>query len=228
MHKKEIRELICAMLLGDSSIYIGTHPRHTSGTLWTEHSKAQEDYLLWKKDQIDNIFRKKKLNRSCKVYHRSREDSRTGKTYHSSSIALGWKTYLTLLHKRIYKKKGNKNVKKVEYLLKNISSDKHLAIWFMDDVSESKSKARHRDGTQYYKNPYFRLGTYCFTQGECQLIKEWFERKYEVSPSINQYKHGPILQFSVKDSRKLFPHIRPFVLQIPSMHKKFKLCLERY
>lgn len=229
MHRKEIRELICAMLLGDSNIYISKTSGHTGGTLWTEHSIAQEDYILWKKDQIDSFFRRKNINRSCKVYRRSRTDKRTGKTYHSIQCALFWKSYLSLLDERIYQKDiNNRRIKKVEYLLKNISTDKHLFIWLADDASESRTKSKHKDGIIYYRNPYFRLGIYCFTDGECNLIKQWFESKYKVSPKIHQYKHGPILQFSVADTKILFPHIRPYVSQIPSMKNKFRLCFERY
>lgn len=219
---------MCAMVLGDSNIYLNHTPRHTSGSLWTEHAATQKDYVLWKKEQIDSIFRKKNLDRECRIYERSRNDKRTGKIYNSVQMLFSWKKYLTILYNRIYIKKNGKSVKKVPYLLKNISTDKHLAIWFMDDASESKTKAKHKDGTKYWKNPYFRLGTYCFTLGECQLIKEWFQQKYNVDPSINMYKHGPILQFSVADTKKLFQYIRVYVNQIPSMQQKFKLCLERY
>jgi hypothetical protein len=228
MHKKELRELLCAMLLGDASMYINNTARHTSGSFWIEHSSKQEDYLLWKAFLIDSIFEKKSLNRRCRIYRRDRIDKRTGNTYHSILLCLNWKSYFSFLHKKAYRYKDGKIHKNLEFLLNSVSSDKHLAIWMMDDSSESKAKAKHVDGDVYYKNPYFRLAAYCFTDGECQLIKEWFNRKYKVNPSINQYKHGPVLQFNVADTKKLFPHIRPYIVQFDSMKKKFSLCIARY
>jgi len=225
MHKREIRELICSMLLGDGYLRIVDTPRHSSSTFWIEHSQYQMDYLLWKKDQIDSIFQDKNIDRVCRFYSRDRYDKRTNKIYRSCSICLNWRPYLSFLYRKVYKGDRSKNIR---FLLDNISLDKHLAIWFMDDASESKSKAKHIDGTVYFKNPYFRLAMYPQTIGECQLTKEWFQRIYHVYPSINKYKHGPILQFSVADSKRLFPHIRPYVANIESMRRKFSLCLERY
>jgi len=222
VHKQEIRELICSMLLGDGYLY------EKNGTFGIEHSQNQTDYLLWKKTQIDTFFLKKKINRECKYYKRERLDTRTQKTYKSNSILLFWAIYIRFLYKKAYYIKDNKLHKNVEWLLRNISSDKHIAIWFMDDGSESRSKAKHITGEVYFKNPYFRLAAYSFTLGECQLIKQWFTSKYKITPSINMYKHGPILQFSVADSKKLFPHIRPYIVQTESMKTKFRLCLERY
>ena len=225
MHKAEIRGLLCSMLLGDSYIRISETKGHTGGSFWTEHSQHQYDYLMWKKQQIDNIFKAKGISRECRVYNKDRYDKRTGKIYKSCSSCLSWKSYFTFLRKKAYRHDRTKNV---EWLLKNINSDKHVSIWFMDDGSESRTKSKHITGEVYFRNPYFRLAGYCFTTGQCQLIKQWFEQKYEVSPSINMYKHGPIIQFSVKDTKKLFPHFRPYVSQIESMRNKFRLCLERY
>jgi hypothetical protein len=229
MHKKEIRELLCAMLIGDGYMSVYDTPGHTAGAFWIEHSSKQLDYLLWKKDQIDTIFRKKGLERHCKLYDRARKDKRTGKTYYTCSLCLSWRSYFKHLYKRIYiRNQGAANVKKVEYLLKNLTMDKHLAIWFMDDGSESRTKAKHIDGEVYYKNPYFRLATQGFTIGEANLIKQWFNSKYSLTPSITLQNNRPLLQFSVKDSRLLFPKIRPYVVQIESMRQKFRICLERY
>lgn len=226
MHKQEIRELICSMLLGDGYLRISETKGHTSGSFWIEHSQAQYDYLIWKKALIDKAFSNKNLSRECKLYKRERLDKRTSKIYYSCSLCLNWRNYLSFIHMKAYK--HNNKGKNVEWLLSNISSDKHFAIWFMDDGSESRTKAKHITGEIYFKNPYFRLAGYSFTLGECQLIKQRFEQQYRVSPSINTYKHGPILQFSVADSRKLFPHFRPYIVQIESMKLKFRLCLERY
>ena len=226
MHKKEIRELLCAMLIGDGYLRISDSPGHTSGAFWIEHSQDQEDYLLWKKDQIDSIFKQKGLDKRCRVYSRSRLDKRTQKTYHTSSICLNWRKYFKHLYKWAYK--VNPTSKDIEYLLSQLTTDKHLAIWFMDDVSESRTRSKHINGDAYYKNPYFRLAIQGYTMGQANLAKQWFNSRYRVDPNITMQRSGPILQFSVKDSRLLFPKIRPYVVQFESMRKKFRICLERY
>jgi hypothetical protein len=224
MHKKEIRELICAMMLGDGYFQLGNNPKHTVGALWCEHSMSQFDYVKWKAQQIDVIFQKKNIDRSCRIYTRDRLDKRTQKTYHSCTLMLSWRNYISFLHPKIYRN-GRKNY---DFLLSQVSTDKHLAIWLMDDGSESKTKKKHVDGIVYYGNPYFRLSAYDFTPGEVNLAKQWFKQYYQIEPVANQYKHGPILQFTVAQTKSLFPRIRPYVSQTESMRKKFSLCLERY
>jgi hypothetical protein len=219
------------MLLGDAYMrVINKDPKHTVGGFWIEHSRTQMDYLLWKKEQIEKVFVTKNLPQRCKIYTRDRYDKRTNKTYLSCILNLNWKSYLENLNEKVYRldfqtKKTRKNT---EYLLNNISSDKHLAIWFMDDGSESKTKAKHKDGIQYWKNPYFRLATQSLKEGEINLIIEWFKSKYGVSPTKTKQRSGWIIQFSVKDSKTIFPRFRPYVNQIESMRHKFSLCLERY
>lgn len=225
MHRREFRELICSMLLGDGSVYVSGTPGHTGATFWMEHSRAQEDYILWKKHQIEECLRKRGLDRQCRVHHRDRKDRRTGRTYSSVLVGLHWKRYLSILRRKVYTIESQK---RVEFLLKQISTPKSLAIWFMDDGSESRTKAKHIDGAVYYKNPYFRLATQSFTLGENELIRQWFKSNHGVEPNITLQRSGPILQFSVKDTRYLFPLIRPYVIQMESMRRKFRTCLERY
>ncbi len=230
MHRKEIRGLMCAMLLGDAYLRVSVKdPKHTVGGFWIEHSRAQADYLKWKGDEIDKIFAKKNLPQRCNYYTRDRFDKRTNRTYYSSILNLNWKSYLTDLDDRVYKRKfDGRRFKDVEYLLAQIDSDKHVAIWLMDDGSESRTKSKHKDGTVYYRNPYFRLATQSFSEGQVNLIRQWFGFKYGVTPSKTRQRSGWIVQFSVADTRKMFPHIRPYVSNIESMRVKFRTCLERY
>jgi hypothetical protein len=223
MHKKEVRELLCAMLIGDGYLRISETPGHTVGSFWCEHSKAQYDYMVWKSELLNSFFKHINIDRECKLYTRDRFDKRTGKVYKSCSFCLNWKSYLSELHQKCYIASRKNNA----YLLSQMTTDKHLAIWFMDDCSESKTKVKHKDGTVYYRNPYFRLAVQNLTHGEVVLTKDWFEKQYNVFPVLGKQKSGYILQFSVNDTKKLFPRIRPYVSQITSMRSKFSLCLER-
>ncbi len=230
MHRQEIRSLMCAMLLGDAYLRVSVKdPKHTVGGFWIEHSRAQVDYLKWKSDEIDKIFVQKNLPQRCNYYERDRFDRRTNRTYYSSILNLNWKSYLTDLDNRVYTRKHDgSRYKDVEYLLSQISTDKHLAIWMMDDGSESRTKSKHKDGKTYLRNPYFRLATQSFTEGQVNLVRQWFNSKYGVTPSKTKQRSGWIVQFSVADTRKLFPRIRPYVSNLESMRVKFRTCLERY
>ena len=81
MNRREIRELMCAMLLGDAYMRVSDKdPKHTVGGFWIEHSRAQEDFCRWKGDLLDAIFEKKLLPHRCNFYKRDRFDKRTEKT----------------------------------------------------------------------------------------------------------------------------------------------------
>lgn len=197
------------------------------------HSLKQQDYLFFKVREINKLFEKKELSRRCNLHtpytiHLKAND----KTYYAQKAKLHWASYFKFLYYRIYKNKDGKRTKSIKYLLKNISSDKHLFIWFGDDGCEVRSRGKHRDGTVYWHRPKLRLYINNFTFGEAQLMKQWFESKYGVSPYIHHSGKingaKPILNFSPKDSEKLFQHIRVYIKQIPSMRTKFRLSLERY
>lgn len=236
MHKKEIRELLCSMLLGDGSLVVDLcKHRNTDKTqihYAMAHSTKQQDYLKYKVDLIDEIFEKKGLERRCKLHNPYAVKLSNGKTYYAQKAKLSWNRYFQILYPRIYKNKNGKRVKTIEYLLKNISTDKHLFLFFGDDGCEVRSKGKHKDGTKYWHRPKLRLYTNNFTFGEVELLKQWFESNYNVNPMIHHSgkKNGakPIMNFSPKDSEKLFQLIKVYVKQIPSMRKKFWLHLERY
>jgi hypothetical protein len=237
MHKKEIRELLCSMLLGDGSL-VKDPCRHRNTKNFIvhysmSHSTKQQDYLKYKVNEIDKIFKKKNLERRCRLHSPySVTLKSTDKTYYAQKAKLHWSKYFKFLYPRIYKDKNGKRTKTIKYLLNNISSDKHLFIFFGDDGCEVRSKGKHKDGTEYYRKPKLRLYINNFTQGEAQLLKQWFESKYNISPMINhsgiRNNKKPILNFSPEDSEKVFQHIKVYVKQIPSMRKKFWLSLERY
>lgn len=238
MHKKEMRELLCSMLLGDGSLVVDRCLHRNTNNFIVHysmgHSTKQSDYLQFKANEINKLFEKKKISRRCKihtpyaVYLRS-----TGKTYHAQKAKLHWASYLKFLYWRIYKNKKGKKVKAIDYLLKNISSDKHLFMWFGDDGCESRSKSKHKDsGNSYYLRPRLKLYINNFTFGEAQIIRQWFESNYDVKPYIHHSGKingsRPVLAFSPDDSEKIFQRIRVYIKQIPSMKKKFWLHLERY
>lgn len=215
MNKRELRGLVCSMLLGDGFISSRDY------NLGFGHSLKQRDYALWKAELLNSIFRDKNLPRRCKtsmLRHKVK-----GKIYPAIHVNLYWKDYFERLQRKIYKPK-----KTVKYLLDQVSEDIHLAIWFMDDGSEERRSTTRKDGSKYVCNPYLRLYTYGFTDGEQNLICQWFESRYHVSPRIVNTAKGAYLRWTVKDSEILFKKMKSYVTQIESMQQKFRLSIERY
>ncbi len=229
MDKNEFIQLVCAMLLGDGYLQTSDTPGHTRAEIRIEHSGFQEDYLLWKVTLLNKIFEKRDMPKRCRLYSRRRFDKRTKKFYENRLAVLSWRKYFHMLYKYVYSNKDIKFYKNIEFLLNNISSDLHTAIWFMDEGSECKAKAKHIDGTIYYKNPYFILAINSFTDDQAKLVQDWFQNKYSISPKLHYQRTGPILQFGVKETKILFQKIRPYLAQINSMRNhKYRICFERY
>jgi hypothetical protein len=221
MNKRELRKLLCSMLLGDG--YIIKETKTSAPQFGFRHSEKQKDYANWKADKIDSIFQEKNLTRRTRRIH-----CITNKIYKVIQVNLSWASYMRILRKIIYKNK----IKNIEYILSQIESKEHLAIWFMDDGSEERSKNKHLDGSYYVCNPRLMLHICNFTEGQANLAVEWFKQKYKVEPRIvrTSKKQGakPRLRFLAKDSVILFNEIKPYIKQLESMRKKFRLCLERY
>ena len=225
MNKREFRQLICSMLLGDGHL--------TEEKYIMNHSNAQKDYASWKAELINSIFREKNLDRRCTFGKTEKYDPIYDKTYYGVRVQLSWTKYFRLLKPRCYRIIGGKPIKNVEYLLRNINSDLHISIWLCDDGSEKRHK--NPRGTRHirkYINPFYEICCYSFTEGQCQLAKQYFENKYQVQPRIVydacRGKNGYKLRFTCPDSQKLFQHIRPYLEQVPSMKQKFWLSFERY
>lgn len=209
MHKKTIRELICSMLIGD-------------GNIWKYrfrfcHSEKQYDYLKWKINLINEIFEQKNLPHRMKTLG----IKKNGKNYLRCDAYLDWSYITKFLGKRCYKY----NKKDFTYILSQIHSPLHLAIWFGDDGWEHRPKYKHLDGKAYYSTPTLLLALGNCTEGEANLCIKWFEHKFKVSPVkfLNNKKNCWSLRFSSKDSKKLFLVISPILKEITSMKNKFWL-----
>lgn len=235
MHKAELRKLLCAMLLGDGTITRNgnskVNPNHKNSYWFSfHHSMKQVDWAEQKISYIENFFKKKGVTRTMTFKKNQPQYSKkTNKTYYSCSFRLYWTTYMRIMRKWVYRED---NTKRAEFLLGQLESDRHLAIWFMDDGSEEHNKNKHKDGTIYLTNPRLMLHICDFTQKDAEYIAQWFRDKYDVDPRIvyTAKKQGtkPRLRFLAKDSRKLFNRISVYCKQTKTGRNKFSLCFERY
>lgn len=220
------------MLIGDGCIQKNNNsrvnPNHLDSYWFSfHHSTKQEDYALWKKEQIDSFFRKKGIERKYSWKSNiPNYNKKNGKTYYYCQYRLYWSKYFRIFHKWVYREDKTKRAK---FLLNHIETHKHLSIWFMDDGSEEWNNNKHKDGSIYKTNPRLMLHICNFSIEEAKEMVEWFKVKYNVEPRVIKTTKGqPRLRFTANDSRKIFPLISVFVKQTNTGKNKFKLCLERY
>lgn len=107
--------------------------------------------------------------------------------------------WFSKLREEFYNKKGEKTITR-EILDK--LSPLGIAVWYMDDGS-----LQHSDTA--------KLSTHNFTFEEHQIMKQWFEETYNISPKIQ--KDGPYywLRFTQEEAFKLWRLIDKYI--IPSM-----------
>lgn len=230
------------MLLGDGCIYSGGPvtigkrgaPLQTYPFFCMNHCEQQSDYAMWKAGLLDEALRKRGIERSCTFAKSKKHDRSRDRTYYGLYVRLKWSDYFRLLRQRTYiQMSGKEHLKNIEYLLGNIDSDLHTAIWFMDDGNEHRKKRKSVRGTILgYDNPYYRLCVYGWTAGQCEIMRAWFERHYKVAAKIilepGRGEKCRVLYFSVADSKKLFHRFAPYFSQTESMKTKFWLSFARY
>ena len=222
MLNKEQKDLLYSLALGDGCIYKDTIRNRYQ--LSIGHGPKQKDYCAWKLCLLNNLnlFKKDVL-----LHRQEINDKRNGKTY----IQYHFKK-TSPLFKELWDDYHSDD--RVQKILRNIHSDRSLAIWFMDDgaTEKHKSKKKSIDGEQLYIRPAFHLCTHCFTEEENKQMADWFKRRYLVEPKIAHDNRRDIrysfLRFSAIDTEKIYKIIRPYVLQIESMKEKFKFIEDFY
>ena len=79
MHRKEIRETISIMLIGDGYM-------STTGRFVSQHSINQKDYNIWKMNLVNSLFESKREN-VCRVWegcsNKNYPDSRAHRFYYN-------------------------------------------------------------------------------------------------------------------------------------------------
>ncbi len=213
MHAKHLRETLCALLIGDGSIY-----KNSSRTVYFNlaHSVRQKDYLIWKVELLRKVLADKGVTPKLSV--RGYYATAAGRKYLSYRSSFCWTKFLPSFYKKAYR--GRKDY---GWLLSQMHSDLHLALWMFDDGNEDRSYQKSRvDGHRIPRNPRFRLSIYEFTEGQANLAVKWFEYHFSITPRISRQKQGPVLRFSVRDSKKLFELIKPYSDQLESMRYKFR------
>lgn len=177
--------LLLGTVLGDAYLQ---KTGEKNARLRLEHSRAQEQYLVWKASHFPRLFQgaPERISRehplSQKTYHYTRFQS-------NSSPELGkWRTILY--------ENGKKCIpKNLEALLVHPLA---LAVWYMDD------------GYFYEKdhNSYIYLGT--VTEGEAKIAQKAIEQNFGIKGVVYDKKRkGFALFFGVKETQALHALLAP-------------------
>jgi len=182
------KQLVLGSLLGDGKI------EASRNVFAIRHSTKQYDYCKYKLEILKEhcSYNEPKILKNYDHRYDTFND-----TCFFATLSHG---YIESIYPTIYIN-GNKTVTK-EWL--DILDDFALSVWYMDD------------GNTYYSDygsPCCRLHTESFSKYENNIIKEWFENKYNISPSIkNKDADNYYLYFNVEDSFKLIDIIKKYCI----------------
>ena len=202
--KNNIKEkigIVIGMMMGDMSAYI--KKGNKNGTFALTHSLKQECYMEYKL----NILSEKEIP-FYKIRHRV-TTLKNGKSY--SQIQTESKT--NKLAKAIRNSMYIDGVKKINRKTLNKITDMGLLMWYLDDGYLSIIRKPNGDIKEYRTFIY----TNGFTLEEVNLIKKWFENKYDISPNINTKEGKYILYFNSAKTRSLMSIFDKF--EIPECMK---------
>lgn len=179
----EEHEIILGTLLGDASI----RQRDKNSCLRIAHSLKQRDYLISIKNKFED-FEIAEFSQRTRIINNRKVDM----------IHFSTKTHpIFNYYRRLFYKNGRKIISK-EIL--NQLTARSLAYWICDDGSFCK------------KQKYFIICTNAYTLEEHKLMKQFFNEKFELDPTIgfrdSKYYY---LRFKQKDSERLINIIKTFI-----------------
>lgn len=206
LKSSQLDSAIYGMILGDGCCDRGggNFTKNSNYTLKINHSKKQAEYLLWKRNIIDQVSH---TNTKFNTY--------------SNSVSLTTRAlkYFTKLEKIFYTDRVKKITPKILSKINILS----LAIWFMDDGYMSLNKSG---------SVYGELCTDCFSYDEHIELVKLFKTKFNMDVGIRrlEYKSGKNkgkvnyrIKFNKENCIKLTSLIRPYVEQVECMKYKLKV-----
>jgi len=181
----EENEIILGTLLGDASI----RQRDKNSCLRISHSLKQRNYLDLIKNKFFDFEIAEFSQRTRMINNRQVE-----------MINFSTKTHPVFnYYKNLFYQNGRKIITKE--ILNKITA-RSLAYWICDDGSFCK------------KQEYFIICTNSYLLEEHKLMKQFFNEKFKLNPTIGfRDKKYYYLRFNKEDSKRLIEIIKPFIPQ---------------
>lgn len=186
------KELIYGSLMGDGK-------KVSVNAVGFGHGKSQREYLMWKFNELYSVVSKNSLKRYTYLDKRYNTEGEEWRCYtHANSD-------IEIIINNFYKS-GKKEISKE--ILNNITPF-GVAVWFMDDGT-----------TDFYwntpKKPIVSFCTESFSQCSCELIKNWFKEKYNISVTLKERKLKNSIGYRIiinnESVNDFFDLIRPYIL----------------
>ncbi|MBT4135333.1 hypothetical protein HOD75_00755 [archaeon] len=182
---QEEHDLMIGSLLGDASI----RQRDKNSCFRVAHSIKQKEYINYKLKNLNN-FNISEFNEKTRIIN-GRE---------LKMIYLSTKTHPVFnYYRNLFYKNG---IKTITFELLNQLTPRAISYWVCDDGSFSKTQK------------YIILCTNSFSLEEHKLIKDFFNKRFGLNPTIGfRDKKYYYLRFSKGDTEKLIKIIEPFIPQ---------------
>jgi hypothetical protein len=195
----ELRSAIVGMVAGDAHIW--KQKGCPSVSLRIKHAERQRDYLGYKRDILQNLFKEWEI--PIRPFNNSGH----------SGVKIETRDHprLRAIHKWFYS--GGK--KRFSRQILNYLTPLGIAIWYMDDGSLSLKK---RDGKVHGRE--IHLNTYCSLE-EATIIQAYFKEVWDVSWTIVPNKGLFRLRIGSNEAKRLFKIIEPYM--VPMMKYKIDL-----
>lgn len=186
-------DVLIGSLLGDARLECRSiGERHSiTARLRIHQSEKQKEYVLWKYEVFKDIvlspprrimtWRDPKRNKEHFSWY-----------FHSKSLE-----NLALLHKYFYDGKTKVFPKDIF----NLITPQALAVWFMDDGSNTQQS--------------YTISTHCFSEKEQRDIISFFKEKYDINATMVKDRSKFKIAIGRKEYQKLNAIIEPYM--IPSM-----------
>lgn len=201
--RNEIKSAIIGMIIGDGCLSKHKGKKGKVGGnayFQMKHCKAQYDYMLWKKEILENVSK-------CKIW--KNDSKKDGKVYEAYRLYSRANPTYTKLYSRFYKYPGRKSID--EYLVKMITP-LALAIMYMDDGCCGK------EAPKYYIKETFYLCLDNYDYANLFLIKKSLKIKFDLDWNINKTSRKYYqLRLLNKHNEKFIEIIKPYVEQVPCM-----------
>ena len=206
--KKESRNLLIALLLGDGTI-------QSNNVFKIAHCEAQKDYLEWKINQLKEAGIR---NNGIKQYIKTCGYCPGVIVYYTQLNIIPFIKVLRRVFYKPHKIIGNRK-------LLNRLDQKGIAIWYMDDghINIRKDKAGRPMGF------YIKIAT-CGPKKERQTIIDYFKEVWDINfYAFHEGKKEDSFSLccGTKEGIKFIELIKPYVSQVPSMMHKITYDLSQ-
>ncbi len=181
--KVEQRGILAGMLLGDGG--------RCKNNFYIVHSPKQENYLLFKKQVLEQI-----TGKPVNIRHWLTQEGYGQIRIEPKLIPLS-----RILVKKLYK--GNRKTVSRKFL--NLLTPQGIAIWFMDDGSKS---FKRKNGKIHALE--VTLNTYV-SKEENEIILSYFSEVWGLKWGLNKSKKHYRLRMGTNEGKRFFSFISPYI-----------------